>query len=306
MVDVNHPPKGGFKTGEWYWDPQAQQARQFWNGTFGPAGFIHPESNQQGAGQAVSEEVRRQSGYVGTVGSGGSSNGGSSQSQSMSPFQSVNQIIQDSFQKLQNEVVKRFGEYQSGKPFKIDEILAQKKIEAGEQIDPYYDQILGDYMLGVTRKINRGVDDTKQLLDELSASTSSYKENAQNVLSTAIESAQSGFADAGLFGSGDQLSADGKLKQNYGSNMTDYLRKADIQQNQLTTGLSRNIQDINAEKKGYVTNLEQNRFTDINTRAGQLASEAGQQYVQGFQATLPAELQSASGFDMLKSLGIYS
>jgi hypothetical protein len=49
------PPAGGFQTGGWY------QGRQYWNGTFSDPGVIHPWSNQQGAGQAVSQEVKAQS-----------------------------------------------------------------------------------------------------------------------------------------------------------------------------------------------------------------------------------------------------
>lgn len=48
-------PQGGFKTGGWY------SGYQYWNGTFAPqAGQIHPASTQQGAGQAVSPEINRQ------------------------------------------------------------------------------------------------------------------------------------------------------------------------------------------------------------------------------------------------------
>jgi len=45
-------PAGGFQTGGWY------SGYQYWNGSFAPqAGQIHPQSNQQGAGQQVSQEV---------------------------------------------------------------------------------------------------------------------------------------------------------------------------------------------------------------------------------------------------------
>lgn len=49
------PPDGGFKEGAWY------QGRQYWGGTLSDPGVIHPSSNQQGAGQAVSKEVNAQS-----------------------------------------------------------------------------------------------------------------------------------------------------------------------------------------------------------------------------------------------------
>lgn len=44
-------PAGGFQQGGWY------SGRQYWNGTLSDPGVIHQESNQQGAGQAVSKEV---------------------------------------------------------------------------------------------------------------------------------------------------------------------------------------------------------------------------------------------------------
>lgn len=48
------PPSGGFQQGGWY------NGRQYWGGTLSEPGQIHPSSNQQGAGQAVSQEVNRQ------------------------------------------------------------------------------------------------------------------------------------------------------------------------------------------------------------------------------------------------------
>lgn len=289
MVDVSHPPAGGFQNGGWYWDPSVGQARQYWNGSFGAPNTIN-NPNQQGYGSLV----------------GGTSSSAPTTTTPTTPLQAVNQSIEASFKKLQDEVTKRFGEYKAGKPFRVDEILAEKTKAAAEQIDPYYNQILGDYLLGVTRKINRGVDDTKDLLAELNSSTQSYTREAQNTLQNALDNAEQGFADSGLTGSGTALRAEGQLKQNYGANTEDYLRKAGMQEKQANLGLSRNLEDINANKKDFVTNLEQNRFTDTSTRAGSLTKEAGQQYIQGFQQTLPPELQSASGFDMLKSLGIYS
>lgn len=48
-------PKDGFQQGGWY------SGRQYWNGTLSDPGVIHPESNQVGAGNAVSAEVNAQS-----------------------------------------------------------------------------------------------------------------------------------------------------------------------------------------------------------------------------------------------------
>lgn len=49
------PPAGGFQQGGWY------SGRQYWGGQLSDPGVINPLSNQQGAGQAVSQEVNAQS-----------------------------------------------------------------------------------------------------------------------------------------------------------------------------------------------------------------------------------------------------
>lgn len=287
-VDVNNPPSNGFQDGAWYWDPQAGQARQYWKGSFGPPNTIN-NPNQQGYGQQVGTEGQP-----------------SSPVRTGDPISDVNRVIEDSFRSLQNEVIKKFGEYQAGKPFRIDEVLAEKSKEAAEQIDPYYNEILGDYLLGVTRKINRSRDDASEVLTELTESKRSFTQESATFLEDALQNAEEGYADAGLLLSGKALSAEGQIKQQTGSSLTDFLRKNEGQTNRVGTMLNRTMEDVNLEKKGYVSDLERNRFTDIETRKSQLAKESGQQYVQGFQATLPTELQSASGFDMLKSLGVYS
>jgi hypothetical protein len=48
-------PGGGFQQGGWY------GGRQYWGGTLSEVNQIHPQSNQQGAGQQVSNEVVAQS-----------------------------------------------------------------------------------------------------------------------------------------------------------------------------------------------------------------------------------------------------
>lgn len=48
-------PSGGFQQGGWY------NGRQYWAGSLSDPGVIHPLSDQQGAGQAVSAEVNAQS-----------------------------------------------------------------------------------------------------------------------------------------------------------------------------------------------------------------------------------------------------
>lgn len=298
QVDINHPPAGGFQNGGWYWDPKVGQARQYYNGAFGAANTI-ANPNQQGYGQPVHQTIQ------------GNSNPGSSiapiqTTNSQNPLQQINDAISGSFQKLQDQATKAFKDYTSSNPFSYDQVLADKTKSATEQIDPYYHQLLGDYMDGVQRKLDRGFNDTQDLLSELSASKASYTTAATNNENNALEQSNQQFANAGLTDSGASLRGEGQIKQNTNANLNDYTRQNAYQVNQANQNLARNIQDTHAGSSQYQTQLGQQKYTDIQNRAADLTKEAGQQYVQGFQATLPTQLQSASGFDMLKSLGIYS
>lgn len=53
-IDGITAPAGGFQQGGWY------NGRQYWNGTLSAPGVINSQSNQQGAGQSVSNEVVKQ------------------------------------------------------------------------------------------------------------------------------------------------------------------------------------------------------------------------------------------------------
>lgn len=99
MADVNTPPPGGFQNGGWYWDPSINQAKQYFNGSFG-AGTTINNPNQQGYGQQVSQEVQKQSGYV-APGTGGApadtGGGGGSPSGPSKPSIDVNSVYSASF-----------------------------------------------------------------------------------------------------------------------------------------------------------------------------------------------------------------
>jgi hypothetical protein len=307
-VKLNDGSVKPVKNGEWYDGRRFLDGKLLSPGEYEPGKFTSSEVNKQSSvaqgktPDAIDTYLKAQGGG----GQNGSASGSSGSGSNQNPLSQVNQTIQDSFQRLQDEVMKRFGEYRAGKPFRVDEVLAEKGAAAKEQIDPYYNEQLGDYLLGVTRKINRGADDTKALLTELTATTDSYVGKSGINLDESIRKAEEGYADAGLFGSGEQVAAEGQQKYTTGSDLADYTRKADFQSNQLKTGLARNNEDILAGKNDYVRNLERSRFTDEQTRTADLTKEAGQDYIRGFKSILPPELQASNGMDLLSSLGIYS
>ena len=218
----------------------------------------------------------------------------------------VNKAIEDSFNKLNIEVSKRFGEYRGGKPFRIDEILAEKVAQAKEQIDPYYNETLTDYLTGIERKISRGTQDTRDLLSELQADIGSYSRDIKFSLDQALNKAREGFAGAGLFESGERFRAEGILERRSGEQLSDYLRKQAFREKSIGTGLQRSLEEIGTAKTQTVRDIERQRLTDVETRKAQLAKEEGQRYITGFRATLPPELSATQNFDLLADLGIYS
>lgn len=225
----------------------------------------------------------------------------------LSPDQMADQTIEGAYRNLQAEANKKFKDYQSAKgPFNLDEVLVSKRAEAKEQIDPYYNETLSDYLLGVNRKRQRSEADTRDLLGELQATTESFTGTTKLKLTEALSKAQEGFAEAGLFESGARFRTEGLLERETGDVLSDYERRQQFRRKGLETGLTRTLEDVGLESKMRERDIERERFTGIETKAGQLAREAGQKYVGEFGQTLPPQLQANQGFDLLKQIGIYS
>ena len=255
---------------------------------------------------------------------------------STDPGASANASILSAATKLNEEVGRRFKEFTAAHPFKADEVLKIKKGEAAEQIDPYYNETLSNYLLGVERKVQRGTQDTRDLLTELSAQTASYTEGAQLKLNEARNRAREGYAGVGLFESGARFREEGLLEKETGLQTEDYLRRQGLRTDIARTGQARleediglgsltgtnlsptgiktlraggglsNIPRLGLEAQQELRNVERQRFTEGETLANRLLREQGEKYVAGFQAALPPEFQPTGSFDLIRQLGIYS
>lgn len=214
-----------------------------------------------------------------------------------------------------------FKDYNKSNPFNYDQVLAENTTKAKEQLDPYYNETLSNYLLGVTRKVANSASDTRDLLGELTASTDSFGRDTQLKLTDTLNKAGQGYADAGLFDSGARLNTEGLAKTESQNATTDFTRQQDYKAKQATTADQRVQQDyglgnFSADNQSApvpgllasqdIRNNARQEATDTSTLASKLTGESGQQYVSGFQATLPAELQSNNNFDLLKQIGVYS
>lgn len=224
----------------------------------------------------------------------------------VSPQDQATQFIVDHARQLRQESDQLFSKYQQAKgPFNFDEVLVAKRAQAKEQIDPYYNETLSDYLLGVKRKTERSQADTQDLLSELQATTDSFTGSAQLKLTEALNNARQGFADVGLYDSGQRYRQEGLLQQETGTSLADYGRRAALREKGLTTGLTRTLQDVGLESTMRQRDIGREQFTGVETRAADLAKRAGLQYVSGFQQTLSPELQANQSLDLLKQIGVY-
>ena len=230
---------------------------------------------------------------------GGAGKGGP-QAQSQDPGSSVDQLLNTTldFARQQfEEGKKKFGEYQSNNPFVFDDILAESRKQATEQLNPYYNELSSDYLLGVQRKKERGTQDTFELLTDLNRVT----EAGQLKVDEAIRRAGEGFAEAGLFESGARFRAEGLGERG----RQDLMEEQASKERGIKTRLSRGLEDLATGQRQDIRNLERDRFTDIEQLTGQLGKEAGQKYSQGVYAAIP-ELQNSNNFDILKQIGVYT
>ncbi len=222
------------------------------------------------------------------------------------PEERAQMSIEDTYRQLQIEANKKFKEFQTARgPFDLDEVLVSKRAEAREQIDPYYDERLSDYLLGVRRKTERSQADTQEFLGELQATTESFTGSTQLKLTESINRAREGFAEAGLFESGQRLRSEGLAERETQDTLGDFTRRQGLRERQATTGLGRTLEDIGLESKITQRDIGRERFTESENLASRLAKEAGQRYVTEFAQTLPPELMANQNFDLLKQIGLY-
>lgn len=164
-----------------------------------------------------------------------------------STLEQVNKMITDSFTKLNTEAIAKFGEYKKNNPFALDQVLAAKTTLAAEQIDPYYNETITNYLTGINNKIQRSKEDAQMVLDELGTQSSLFTERTGASLTKAIENARSGYAESGLLSSGAALGATGETTVASGENLSDFLRGNELSQKKTTMGLSRDLTDIGLE-----------------------------------------------------------
>lgn len=189
---------------------------------------------------------------------------------SANPLDAVNRTIQtavDAYSKQFDEYTKKGKEFDTSNPFVYDDVLANQKTVAKQELDPYYQQTLGDFLTGIQTQRTRSVEDQHNLLDQLGANEDTFNRNQQQNETQSIEQANNQAADNGLYGSGQQLRTTGQIQANTNQNVGDYAANAQRQRNQSDLTVGRTAQDLALQESQRRRDLNQEEQYNINNQA---------------------------------------
>lgn len=155
------------------------------------------------------------------VGYGGESggSGGSGNSAIDAILDAQSEVNQKYFAKVK--------EFDEKNPFKYDKVLADEIAKTGERLDPYYKQTLNDYLRGIKTKTERSIEDERRTLSDISLDIDAYSRDTKQNLEDALSKSREGYADVGMYFSGNQLKNTAKTGLESNENMSDYTRTQD-------------------------------------------------------------------------------
>ena len=181
--------------------------------------------------------------YLQYLKGGGTTGGGGN------PADAVIQAALQVTEKQGREYESRLTEFEKRSPFVFDKVLEQEQQRASQRLDPYYNQTLADYLRGIETRRTRSREDEVNLLTELSADVESYTGNVRRSLDRAINRSREGFADAGLYFSGQRFREEGELKTESDIGLADYLRGQGERERGIKLGTSRLTEDLSLEER---------------------------------------------------------
>lgn len=135
--------------------------------------------------------------------SGGDDGGGNTAEDLLKSFM-------DPIMKEYHDYEKRQVEFDTENPWAFDE--AQARESSREIVDPYYDQLLSEFIEGVSLQRKQGVTQERQLLESLSREKEYETGEFRQKVEDAINTTEQGFEQRGLFASGLRETATGKIE----------------------------------------------------------------------------------------------
>lgn len=187
----------------------------------------------------------------------------------------------DKYTQLADQYTSKLSEYDQKNPFVFDKILEDQTAQVTNRLDPYYTQTLADFNNGIETKRTRSIEDRDKLLSELSQDTNTYTGNAKIALDAAMNKSREGFADAELYGSGQQLSGTGQIDAQGKRSLDQYMTGQERAAGNITTAANRTGQDLTTEQTKGVRDINTQKSYDVQSQS--LAETLRQQNQREFE-----------------------
>lgn len=213
----------------------------------GPGDYSTPQDGGQNGGDG---------GYDSGAYSGG--DGG----YQLSPEEQAELTMQEATQTIQ-DLVGNYLEFDPGNPFSLDEAFAKNALLA--RISPYYAQTFGEFLKGVQSRASRSKDDENKMLSELQAGTEFFTGRSGRLLGLAQRQARQGFAESGLFESGQRRKAEGLLAVERGNEQQNFLRGQGAKEDARRSLTRRTLEDLQLEQEQKARETAQAQETDVQT-----------------------------------------
>lgn len=196
--------------------------------------------------------------------SGGGSSGGytspvSYGQQILSPEEQAEQTLGQAYESVYDTF---FSGVPSNDPFAFDEALATNKILGA--LAPYYAQTLQQFLRGVRLRGARSEEDSKKLLEELQSGTDLFTGRSKRLLDVAQQNAGEGYAQSGLYESGQRRRSQGLLAVEKGQEVNNFLQGQERKKLNTQESLRRTLEDLVLERAQKERELASSQQADVN------------------------------------------
>lgn len=185
-------------------------------------------------------------------------------------FDQLQQMVQsaiDKYQQQYDEYSRKYREFDQKNPFVFDKILEEEKTKVSQRLDPYYNQTLNDFLTGINTKRQRSLEDERTLLTELNRDVDQFTGRQRENLDYTLQKTGEGYADAGLYTSGQELRAEGRQIADAQDTLGNYIQNADTQRNKIATTGIRQEQDLSLSEQLQRRDLEREKQYQVGTQA---------------------------------------
>jgi hypothetical protein len=200
-------------------------------------------------------------------------NGGGSSSD---PAQALQDEITKEYKAQQDQYTKGLSDYNAKNPFNFDDMLTKATATAKGNISPYYDQLLGNYLQGVSIQKGDNLASEQKFLTKSQADLDAFTGNARAMLDNTLTSVGQEYGNAGSYDSGARARAQGQQTAQEQYNEQQQQRNTGYAQQQAVQQYGAQTANINLASTAQQQQYKNTEAGDVYNQAQQLATQAQQ------------------------------